>query len=403
MNLIEAFKIAFNHMLSRRLRSWLTLLGIFTGIAAVVALISLGQGMQDAINDQFAGLGVNTLTVQNAGVSFGPPGTTNYATLTDHDVSIISRIHDVDYVIPRYIQMAILTKGDIDIYGYVASMPGGEEDKILMKYSGIELEDGVMFEKDSTNKIVLGNSLANNDDYKFQVGDKLILQGETYRVSGILKKKGNPTIDGAGLISTKALEELFEINDDYDLLFIVGHDAAKIDQLKETIERTMRKDRDQKTGEEDFKISSMKETIDTLNSILTTVQVLLVGIAAISLIVGGIGIANTMYTAVLERRSEIGIMKAVGGTNKDILSLFLIESGLLGTAGGLIGLILGILISKSVEFGAAQYFGESILKASIPLTLVFGALLFAFFVGAISGTLPAYSASKMKVVDTIRN
>jgi putative ABC transport system permease protein len=161
-------------MLSRRLRSWLTLLGIFTGIAAVVALISLGQGMQDAINDQFAGLGVNTLTVQNAGVSFGPPGTTNYGTLTDHDVSIISRIHDVDYVIPRYIQMAILTKGDIDIYGYVASMPGGEEDKILMKYSGIELEDGVMFEKDSTNKIVLGNSLANNDDYKFQVGDKLI-------------------------------------------------------------------------------------------------------------------------------------------------------------------------------------------------------------------------------------
>ena len=210
-------------------------------------------------------------------------------------------------------------------------------------------------------------------------------------------------IDGAGLISTKAIESFFDIENDYDLVVVIVYEGENIIELQETIERTLRRDRDQNIGDEDFEVSSVQETLDGLNNILTTVQILLIGIAAISLIVGGIGIANTMYTAVLERRKEIGIMKAVGGTNKDVLILFLIESGLLGLTGGIIGLLLGIGISKTVEFAAFQYFGDSILKAIVPWYLIVGSLLFAFLVGAISGTLPARTASKMKIVDTFKN
>ncbi len=405
MNIFEAFRIAFNHVLSRKMRSWLTLIGIFAGIAAVVALISLGQGMTDAINDQFAGLGVNTVTIQGAGVSYGPPGTTAYGKLTKNDVNLIKKINGIDYVIPRYIEQAIFKKRDIDIYGYVVSMPDkSDEEKVLINNLNIELEEGSFFDISSENKILLGDNIANGEDYTFRVGEKLELNGREFKVSGIIKKKGNFMVDGAALLPKKALEELFNKGEeDYDIIVAIAHEGEDINLIKESIERTMRKDRNQKMGEEDFKISTAQETLDTLNSILLTVQVLLVGIAAISLLVGGIGIANTMYTAVLERRREIGIMKAIGAKNSEVLSLFLIESGLLGLAGGVLGLFFGIVISKGVEFGAAQYFGESILKASVPIPLVIGALLFAFLVGALSGTLPAKSASKMKIVDTFRN
>jgi putative ABC transport system permease protein len=404
MNLLEAFVVGINHIKHRKLRSWLTLIGIFAGISAVVALISLGQGLQDAINDQFAGLGINLLTITNAGPSYGPPGTTSYGTLTEQDVNLLKKINQVNYVIPRYIEMAILQKNDIDIYSYVVSLPGGEEEQVLIKAGRFELEEGgIFFEKDSSNKAILGYSVAYSEEYNFKVGDKFTIKGREFKVSGIMKKKGNFATDGAVLISTKALEDLFDVESSYDVVAVVIDENANIDEAQEIVERTLRNDRNQKIGEEDFKVSSLKETINMFNNILLTVQVLLVGIAAISLLVGGIGIANTMYTAVLERRSDIGIMKAIGATNNDILMLFLIESGLLGLTGGLMGLFFGIFISQSVEFFAFQYFGESILKASIPIWLVFGSLLFAFLVGTISGTLPAIRASKMKIVDTFRH
>ena len=131
-------------------------------------------------------------------------------------------------------------------------------------------------------------------------------------------------------------------------------------------------------------------------------QAVIVGIAGISLLVGGVGIMNTMYTAVLERRKEIGIMKAVGARNWDISLIFLIESGLLGIVGGVIGILLGMGLSKGVELAVRPYLGESMLMAAFPLWLLFGALAFSFIVGAASGVLPARQAAGLKPVDTLR-
>ncbi len=133
-----------------------------------------------------------------------------------------------------------------------------------------------------------------------------------------------------------------------------------------------------------------------------TVQVLLVGIAAISLLVGAIGILNTMYTAVLERRREIGIMKAIGARNSDVLYIFLVESGLLGLTGGIIGLLLGVGIAKLIQLIAYLALGESLIQATIPIWLIIGSLTFAFLIGALSGTLPARQASLLHPVDALR-
>ena len=128
----------------------------------------------------------------------------------------------------------------------------------------------------------------------------------------------------------------------------------------------------------------------------------MVGIAAISLLVGGIGIMNTMYTSVLERTREIGTMKAVGAKNSDILFLFLFESGLLGLVGGAIGVGIGLGLGKTAEYIATVQLGTNLLQASTDSWLIFGALLFSFIIGALSGVLPAMQASKLKPVDALR-
>jgi len=164
--------------------------------------------------------------------------------------------------------------------------------------------------------------------------------------------------------------------------------------------RQVAKYKEQEEGEEDFTVETSEQAIESFKAILGGVQTALAGIAAISLIVGGIGIMTTMYTAVIERTKEIGLMKAVGARNSSILSLFIVESGLIGTVGGALGIALGIGMAKTGQY-IANYFDVG-LKASTNPVLIFGALFFAFAVGTISGLVPARTASKLKPVDALR-
>jgi len=142
--------------------------------------------------------------------------------------------------------------------------------------------------------------------------------------------------------------------------------------------------------------------METFSNIFGIVQGVLVGIAAISLLVGGIGIMNTMYTSVLERTKEIGTMKAIGAKNSDILQIFLFESGLLGLVGGAIGVALGAGLGKGVQYAAAILLDSDLLQASITLPLVLGALTFSFLIGSLSGIFPAMQAAKLKPADALR-
>ena len=178
---------------------------------------------------------------------------------------------------------------------------------------------------------------------------------------------------------------------------------GKIKSRNTKIEEKLRKYKGQKEGEEDFYVQTFEEIMAMFGSVINILNGILVLIALISLFVASVNITNTMYTAVLERTKEIGIMKSVGAKNSDILTLFLIESGLLGLVGGLIGVGVGAGIGKSVEYIALTQLGTPFLQASISLELVLGALLFSFVVGSFSGVLPAIQASRMRPVEALRH
>ena len=165
----------------------------------------------------------------------------------------------------------------------------------------------------------------------------------------------------------------------------------------------LRRERNVKEGREDFTVESTKKFVESFLVIFNVITTLLIGLASISLLVGAIGIANTMYTAVLERRREIGIMKSIGAKNSDIIQIFLIESSLIGFIGGTIGVLIGSGLSLLAEKLIETFLGEGFFQVFLPWWLLLGAALFALVIGTISGIFPARQATGMNPVDALRS
>jgi len=405
--IIDYFNFALSGIRHRKLRSWLTMIGIFIGITAVVALISIGQGMQAAIDDQFKKIGSNRIIVSpgGGGIETSNPlmGGLVSAKLTDDDVKFIRKIRGVEFAAGPVIQPVKVKFKDEVKYLTSTNVPTDDESVEFLK--GIEyyiIQDGKYLGDEDSNKVAVGyetaHSVFNN---KIEIGDKIFIEDLEFEVKGIYKKTGNPVHDNKVSMSLEAARDMLDMGDDVSSIFVTVKDGFDVHEVAERIEKELRKHRGLKEGDEDFSVATAEQTVGMFKDILAVIQFVLIGIAAISLVVGGIGIMTTMYTSVIERTHEIGIMKAVGAKNSDIGMIFLIESGLLGAAGGIIGIILGIGMSFIVEF-AAQQAGLDVMKAYISLELIIGALLFSFIVGTISGVLPAMRASKMNPVDALR-
>lgn len=397
--------LASKNIKNRGVRSWLTMIGIFIGIAAVVSLISMGQGLQSAVTGQFAALDPDKLVFANTETGFGPPGSTAVQKLNDHDKELIENVNGVDIVVQRLVRVVSFEYNDITEFGYVANIPE-EKEAIEVVYDAInlEIEKGRLLDENDRKKVILGNDFL-EDDYgkEIKLGKKVIIQGEEFEVVGFLKKASTFTLNGVIIMPDKDLREILDIGDEYDLLIIQVKDRDEIDQVKETLERKVMRDRGLKEGEEDFSVQTPQQSIETINTVLDSINIVIAGIAAISLLVGGIGITNTMYTSVLERKKEIGIMKSVGAQNSDILTLFLAESALLGLIGGFIGVLIGL----GLAFGAAAAVSSAFAGLEFTITLNYPFLVFAglfsVFVGGISGVLPALQASKLNPVEALRS
>ena len=400
----DFFLISFRNLRKRKIRSWLTMLGIFIGIAAVVSLISLGEGLRGAVGTQFANLGTDKLTVQAKGGGFGPPGSGVAKKLTDKDFDVISRIEGVEAIAKRYVRVGSLEFNDQIEYGYATSIPEYEGRKLVEDTIGVDMEFGRFLKKEDNKKVALGYSFYADEIFDKPIinGNKVLINGEVFEVVGILEKSGSLIFDGAVYMNEEPLKELLDVGDEIDIIAIKVSDENEIPRIVEDIEKQLRKTRKVEEGKEDFTVETPQDVLESLNNIVSVISIVLIGIAAISLLVGGIGIMNTMYTSVLERTKEIGIMKSIGARNSSIFGLFLIESGILGLFGGVIGIILGYLLAKIVEFAAKGFLGEGIIQVTFPIWLIAGSLGFAFLVGTISGVLPAMQASRMKPVDALR-
>ncbi|MFW9881521.1 MAG: ABC transporter permease [Candidatus Thorarchaeota archaeon] len=389
----------------RKLRAWLTMLGIFVGIAAVVSLISLGQGLQEAINEEFEKMGTNKIMIEPGAISFGPPGTsTSSSVLTEDDVKVIERVKGVDLV-ARMLYKSTKTEFHNDVkYTFVIGMPTDETKEVFEEMQSVEIAEGRNLQSSDRNKVVIGSLIAEGDMYDREVRlrDRIAINEKEFKVVGIFKPVGNPQDDKQMYIPYDAAIDLFDIEDEIDILIVQTIEGIDVAEVAESIKKDLRDYRDVDEGEEDFRVQTFEQVMDSFNTIFGIVQAVVIGIAAISLIVGGLGITNTMYTSVLERTRDIGIMKAIGARNSDIMKLFLIESGMLGLVGGAIGILIGVGLSKIVEIAITQLYGFYYLKAHFPWYLILGALAFSFLVGSLSGVMPARQAAKMKPVDALR-
>ena len=404
--ILDYFKIALSNLLRRRLRAWLTIIGIFIGIMAVVALISLSQGLENALLDEFKKLGTDRIVISPGGAGFGPVGGLISPTkFTQSDYDVVKKIRGREMSAAVYAETAYITNKKETKQLLVWGFPTDSESLAFYDtQSMFDIGEGRQLRTSDTYKVTIGWGVAHDTfDKDLKVGSTIYINTHPFQVVGINEKKGGLiSSDDAIRIPIDTAREIFSEPDEVTSIFFKVREGFNVDDVAENIKRRLRKHRDVKKGEEDFTIQTSAQVINSFEQILGVVQAVLVGLAAISLLVGGVGIMNTMYTSVVERTKEIGIMKSVGARNSAIMWVFMIESGMLGFVGGVIGVALGIGIGKAAELAALQY-GITSLQAYMGWPLIMGALLFSFMVGAVAGTLPALQAAKLHPVDALRS
>jgi len=391
----------------RKIRGWLTILGILIGVASVIALISVTQGMQTAINEQFSRLGTNKLMV-TAGGGEGAMGIMGSAfaakPLTKDDLEIIQKSSGVDVATELLTKMGKIKFGDQTKYTFLVGMPTDETAKVFEDMQGFEAEFGRALKNGDKYSANIGYLIGQPKglfDKGVKVGNKITIEDQDFKVIGIIKKLGNQGDDTQIYIPIEVAREVYNEPDKIDYLYIQTKSGTDVNNVAESIKKDLRKFRDEKKGEETFQVQTFEQLIAQVNTILNIVGIVLIAISAISLVVGGVGIMNSMYTSVLERTHEIGVMKAIGARNSHILAIFMIESGLYGMVGGIVGVAIGLGMAKAAELAAISQ-GVDMFRASITPGLIFGGLAFAFLIGCISGAAPARSASEMKPVDALR-
>jgi putative ABC transport system permease protein len=400
----EYLNFAFQSVKHRRMRSFLTIIGIFIGIASVVSLMSIGAGLQDAITDQFEQMGSNKIMIMPGGE--GGMGMMNAFTssiaLNDDDLKLIKKVRGVGQTAEMIMKTSPVKFRKQTKHKLIIGMPPGGAGEMFKDMSGFQIEQGRELRDDDKYKVAIGIDVSEiMFDREVNVGDRLTIQGYEFDVVGVYGRIGNAQDDSQLYITMDVARDIFEEEDEISMIMLEVKSSFVPNDVALDIKEELRDKRDENEGEESFTVQTSEQLLNSVNDVMGIVQVVVIGIAGISILVGGIGIMNTMYTTVMERTRDIGVMKAIGAKNDNILFMFLVESGMMGLLGGAIGCGIGIGLAKGVEIVAANS-GFAMLKASVTWELILFALGFSFLIGSISGTLPAKKAAEMRPVDALR-
>ncbi|AKB18513.1 ABC transporter, permease protein [Methanosarcina sp. WWM596] len=449
MKLAKILKIALNMVKANKLRSWLTIIGVIIGIASVMAIVTTGEYFQEQVTETLEGLGGDTITIvastpfqisyeddsgygEDTGEASGSPGITaeakeesengisgpvefepvTEAELTRMDVFVLRGIPDIEYVNVNVEEGAELKLGSETTYVRVK----GVDPNVWPKLTKKKVEEGRMLAPGDRAVVVISNELAKETfEREIRLNQMVLLNGRSYRVIGILAKDGGLLGGLGGLFGSSVYmpyQEVYSIpysaedipergRDVYNSIEIKLYKGANYDSALQEIERKLRFSRRVTEDTQDFYINSPKEAIESTQKLINGLTTFLAFIAGISLLVGSTGIANTMFTSVLEKTKEIGIMKAIGAKNSDIMLIFLCNAAMISLVGGIIGILLGtaavqaILLLISIKMNVPFEFALS-LKGTLVATLV------SIVVGLIAGLVPAKNASELKPVDALR-
>ncbi len=397
--IIDQLRLATKNIKEKGARSWLTIIGIFIGIAAVVALISLTQGLTESVEAEFEAIGTDTITVLAGGAGgvdgFGPAGAIGQY-IDEDDVDVILEVDGVKNAESMTMNRAEVEYRDRKEMAFVL----GTTTEIFEVFPQFDIDRGREFRAGERNSAILGSNFGPRVfDEEIELRENLEIREERVRVIGMLESVGTPLYDRGLILPIETSQDIFDADGKVSAVYVNTLDGYDPAEVAQEIEEELEDARD----DDDFSVQTMEQVLEAVNNILGMVQALFVGVAAISLFVGGVGIMSTMYTSVLEKTRDIGIMKAVGARNENIMTIFLFESGLLGLAGGVLGVVIGLSLAKGAEYAFHEYLGISMLRVAVNPELVVGALAFSFVVGTLSGILPARRAAKLDPVDALRS
>ena len=386
-----------------KMRSFLTVLGIVIGIMAVVVMVAVGETVQQSITDQFSSLGTNTIMIragaaQSAGVRSG-----NRMTLTLDDVDFIARLPDVAAVSPVENSSAQVVYGNKN---WSTSMVGVYPGYATVQ--NIEMEYGAFFEmnavKTAATYAVIGPETAEELGMpKNPVGEIIRVRNTPMTVIGVTKAKGAAGMgsqDDMVIIPITTLKKRLagsRFPNAVQMISLKLYQDSDNNIATDQITALLRERHKLKDGAaDDFQITDMKQVMETMNTVSSYLTLLLVAIAAVSLLVGSIGIMNMMLVSVAERTREIGIRKAIGAQESTIITQFLSESIMISFIGSMFGLILGVGLSQGV--------GRFVLGYNVPFSIwpVIVSISVAIFVGLVSGVMPAIKAAKLNPIDSLR-
>ncbi len=403
MTFNDIMKESWLSISGNKLRSFLTVLGIIIGVMAVVIMVAVGETVQQSITDQFSSLGTNTIVIRAGAARVGGVRTGNRQTLTTDDAETIAKLPDVAAVSPMQNSGAQVVYGNKN---WSTSMVGVYPD--YQTVQNVEVEYGTFFDMDAVKNAatyaVIGPDTASELGMaKNPVGQIIRVQNTPFVVIGVTKAKGDSAMGSADdmvIIPITTLKKRLSgsrFPNSVQAIVLKLYQDADNNIATEQITALLRsRHRLKDSDDDDFQITDMKQVMETMNTVTGYIKLLLVAIAAVSLLVGSIGIMNMMLVSVAERTREIGVRKAIGAREQNIIIQFLSESILISFIGSMTGLVLGE--------GLAQGVGRFILGYNVPLSIwpVIVSVTVAIVVGLASGVFPAIKAAKLNPIDSLR-
>lgn len=407
MNIWQSVVEALESLVSNKMRSALTILGIVIGVAAVIALLAIGSGAENSILGEIEGIGTNLLFITQA----DSEDVRNPKPLTLGDAEALAD----PFQAPSVSQVAPALQGRSEAsFGgesTLTTVVGVTPEYSSVRSTGVSegdfIDSGHLTGQSAV--VLLGTDVAEAlfDRKEGLVGESVRIDGQPFRVIGILEEKGG---GGFGSEDDQILVPLTTAQarllrrpqrDQVDVIYAQAADADSIVPAQDEISQILRARHRSPVGVDDFSILNQQDIVDVASSITGVLTIFLGGIAAISLLVGGIGIMNIMLVSVIERTREIGLRKALGARKRDILTQFLVESSLLSLLGGILGIMLGWTISFVVGQIAAAT--DTALNPAVGLDAVLLATVFSAAVGLFFGLYPANRAASLEPVEALRS